>query len=197
MIKFNCAACGKESAAPDEQAGGKHTCSCGNVNIVPAGPRTRGVVYQGKPSQLRNLWLMMGLVIVVVAAPWQLRQFLSTVFKQSHWDWYIALIVILAYVVWLVYRILKLRSMTYTVSTGMILVERGIIFRGTDEVEFSRVKNITMRRSVLQALLGVGDICVELSDGSAPNVVLRSIPEPRAVLEKMREISGGASPESG
>ena len=197
MIKFYCAACGKESAAPDEQAGSKHTCSCGNVNIVPSDTRTRGVVYQGKPSQLRNLWVMMGLAIVVIAALWPLRQALSSVFKTSHWDWYIALIVILVYVVWLVYRILKLRSTSYTVSTETILIEHGILFRSTEEVEFSRVKNITMKRGVFRALLGVGDISFELSDSVVPKVVLRSIPEPRAALERIQEVSAVAHADSG
>ena len=88
MIEIKCPACDKQTVVPDEEAGKKITCPCGNVNVVPhpapaPGPESPGVVYQGKPSQLQNLWVFLGLVVVIVVALWPLRQALASVFKTS------------------------------------------------------------------------------------------------------------------
>ena len=198
MIEFECPACARRCEAPEEDAGRKAVCECGNVNIVPpAAPSTRPgaserpsdtpeTVYRGKSSQLENLWVFLGFVVVVIVAFWPLRQVLSAVFKTSNWDWYIALMVIAGYATWLGYRILKLNCTSYTVTPENVLIERGILLKKTVNVERSRVKDTRLERTIVQRILGTGNICFELPDEAEPDAVLRNIPEPSAAFDKIR-----------
>lgn len=212
MIRYRCPACDREIVTSDDQAGARYTCACGNVSIVPARPpeptaeptaepqppnaeqapgpaKSPEVVYQGRPSQLRNLWVFLGFFAVIVLAVWPLRSALASVFKQSAWDWYIALIIIAAYFVWMAIRVLKLKCTRYTVTTENILIEQGVLFKDLDDIELFRVNDIRIRRGLLQRVLGVGDVCIESTDKSMPVARLRSIPEPRAAFEKIRRAS--------
>ena len=38
MITYDCAACGTRHELPDRDAGTRHRCNCGNVNVVPEAP---------------------------------------------------------------------------------------------------------------------------------------------------------------
>ena len=212
MIQYPCPACDQQITLSDDQAGTRYTCTCGNVSVVPApspepspeppaepetpkvrpvpGPaKSPEVVYQGRPSQLRNLWVFLGFVAVIIVALWPLRSALASMFKQSAWDWYIALIVIAVYFVWTAIRVFKLKCTEYTVTTENILIEQGILFKDLDDIELFRVNDLKIRQSILQRVLGVGDVCIESTDKSMPTARLRSIPEPRAAFEKIRQAS--------
>ena len=125
----------------------------------------------------------------MILSLWLLPKISWDVFDTSKWGWWAALIAILAYTVWLAYRILRLKCTEYTVTTENILIEQGILFKDLDDIELFRVNDLKIRQSILQRVLGVGDVCIESTDKSMPTARLRSIPEPRAAFEKIRQAS--------
>jgi membrane protein YdbS with pleckstrin-like domain len=219
MIEYHCPRCGKQRVAPDEEAGKQYTCTCGNVNVLPGAPaepgaepepaegetpgdaepapEQAGIVYQGRPSQLENLWVFLGLLVVIFASFLLLPMIFRALFDSSKWGWYLALVVILGYAVWLAYRLLKLKCIHYTVTTENIVIEQGIVLKDVDNIDLFRVSDVNLRQGLFQRMMGIGNILIESSDKSMPQAVLRNIPEPRLAFERIHKAAADADVKRG
>lgn len=71
-----------------------------------------------------------------------------------------------------------------------IETDAGLIARSIGNVQLFRVRDLALRQSVLNRLLGVGDVLVTSTDQSTPHLVIRGVADPRAVYETMRELVG-------
>jgi len=225
MIEVQCPACGRMHSAAASEAGQTYACACGNVNRIPplepepasepqpapkpspqpgpaaepepGGDRAEVTLYTGRPSQLHNLWLFVGLAVVLIVALWPLRQLLGSMFKTSNWDWYIALTLLFAYAVWLCYRVLLLKCTKYTCTTYNVLIERGILFKSVQNIELFHVSDVRMKRSILQRILGTGDIYLESANQPQLQGVLRSIQDAGAVFQTVSRASAEADAQHG
>ena len=67
-----------------------------------------------------------------------------------------------------------------------LITKRGFIRRQTEEISFNRVEEVNLKQSILQRLLGSGDIVVT-GTGSG-EVALKNIDKPLDVQKKINEL---------
>ena len=67
-----------------------------------------------------------------------------------------------------------------------LVIKRGLISRQTEEMSFNRIEEVNLKQSILQRLLGTGNIRVT-GTGSG-EVVMKTIDDPLAVQKKLNEV---------
>lgn len=67
-----------------------------------------------------------------------------------------------------------------------LVIKRGLISRQTEEMSFNRIEEVNLKQSILQRLLGSGNIRVT-GTGSG-EVVMKNIDDPLAVQKKLNEV---------
>lgn len=67
-----------------------------------------------------------------------------------------------------------------------LVIKRGLISRKTEEMSFNRIEEVNLNQSILQRLLGSGNIRVT-GTGSG-EVVMKNIDDPLAVQKKLNEV---------
>jgi len=120
---------------------------------------TEQIIWQGYPSQWNNL----GRYIFTLLFCW-------LVFP--------VLIAIIVFV--------RTRSIRYTLTNQRLKIESGLLGKDVEEVELYRVKDSTLRRTLVDKFKGTGTICLHTSDRSTPIVYLRGINDPGTLREKIR-----------
>jgi membrane protein YdbS with pleckstrin-like domain len=83
--------------------------------------------------------------------------------------------------------VMRLRTTKYRLTNQRLIVEQGILSRTLDEVDLRTVDDSGFSQSPLERLQGIGTVWVLASDRATPRLVLRGIPDPRALREKIRE----------
>ena len=82
---------------------------------------------------------------------------------------------------------IETHAIRWVVTNQRLRVVRGILSRSTEEVELTRVRDVSYEQSLAQRALGIGTITVVGTDATAPMVVLHDIEEPEAVKELIRQ----------
>ena len=93
----------------------------------------------------------------------------------------------LALVVKVIYRLVYLRQMEYTITGEQLVYEHGVFTRSRDYIELYRVVDFDERRSFLQLLLGLKTIVVHSGDRTMPKLRIIGIREKADVVECLRE----------
>ena len=76
---------------------------------------------------------------------------------------------------------------SYVITTERIKIVRGLIGRRVEIYELIRIQDIDYKQSVGERIMGLGDIAIEGQDASDHAIVLRNIPHPEEVYEKLRK----------
>jgi membrane protein YdbS with pleckstrin-like domain len=82
---------------------------------------------------------------------------------------------------------IETHAIRWVLTTERLQVLRGILGRSTEEVELTRVRDVSYDQGLAQRALGIGTITVVGTDASAPTVVLHDVDEPEAVKEMIRQ----------
>jgi hypothetical protein len=82
---------------------------------------------------------------------------------------------------------IETHAIRWVLTTERLQVVRGILSRSTEEVELTRVRDVSYEQSLAQRALGIGTITVVGTDASSPMVVLHDVEEPEAVKEMIRQ----------
>ena len=75
----------------------------------------------------------------------------------------------------------------YRLSEDRLFCESGLINTRSDEVLLYRVRDLSLRISFWQRILGVGTVCVISSDKTLPHLDLKNIKYPREVKELIHQ----------
>ena len=81
---------------------------------------------------------------------------------------------------------IETHAIRWIVTSQRLRVVQGILSRSTDEVELTRVRDVSVEQSLAQRALGIGTVTVVGTDATTPTVVLHDIEEPEAVKEIIR-----------
>ena len=82
---------------------------------------------------------------------------------------------------------LPLSFTKYYLSEDRLFLERGFLNTKSDEVLLYRVRDLSLRISLGQKILGVGTICVSSTDQTIPHLDLINIKYPREVKELIHQ----------
>jgi uncharacterized membrane protein YdbT with pleckstrin-like domain len=76
-----------------------------------------------------------------------------------------------------------------TVTNERIILEHGFWTRTRDDVEIFRIRDLVVKQSLFQRLLGIGDVVIRALEGrSEERHVLRGLAEPVRVQETIRTL---------
>lgn len=85
---------------------------------------------------------------------------------------------------------LKKKLVRYTLTDTTIEIDRGLISRTTQNIPLRRVQDVTVSATLMQRMLGFGDIMIDNASEDGGKVILDDIDSPRKyadlVLKQMR-----------
>jgi hypothetical protein len=82
---------------------------------------------------------------------------------------------------------IETHAIRWVLTTERLQVVRGILSRSTEEVELTRVRDVSYEQNLAQRALGIGTVTVVGTDATSPTVVLHDVEEPEAVKEMIRQ----------
>lgn len=107
--------------------------------------------------------------------PWVVRDLIS-----------IRLLLVLAVMAVPLWKSLSVLATTYSVTNERIALATGILVRHYEQIELFRMRDLTLRRSILMRVLGLGDIYLFSRDISLPECRLRAVRNPFQVSDILR-----------
>lgn len=88
----------------------------------------------------------------------------------------------------------KQKLVRYTLTDTKLEIDEGLISRTTRSVPLRRVQDVTVSTSIMQRLLGYGDVVIENANEDGGRVVLKNINSPRqtadTLMRQMRRLEG-------
>ena len=82
---------------------------------------------------------------------------------------------------------IETHAIRWVLTTERLRVVRGLLSRSTEEVELTRIRDVSFEQSLGQRALGIGTVTVVGTDATAPTVVLHDVDEPEQVKELIRQ----------
>lgn len=87
---------------------------------------------------------------------------------------------------------IRSKLLRYTLTDATIEIDRGLISRTTQNIPLRRVQDITVRASMTQRMLGIGDVIIDNASEDGGKVVLGGIDTPKKyadmMLRQMRQL---------
>lgn len=145
------------------------------MNAASAG--AEATVWSGNPA-LRNAWPALALAAsTVLCAP--------ALYVYGAGAWSLAALAVggvLFGTAWV-----KSRARRYIVTSQRVIAVHGIFSRNRVEIELADIRQMSLKQSFGQRLLGVGDIEIESAGGGEVEIRIASIARPADVLECIRQ----------
>lgn len=82
---------------------------------------------------------------------------------------------------------LPLSFTKYTLTSGKILCDFGILNRTQEEIWLYRIVDVTLKRTLLQRIFGVGTIEIYSGDKSTPIFAIKDIKKPIEIKEAISQ----------
>lgn len=142
------------------------------------------VYYEGRPLLRGDVGKLLGftaLGLVFIALP-----IVLWLYEKSPpvWVWFVLWIMGLC----LMSVPLLITKMTrYRIGNYRIDYERGLLSRTIDTLELWHVEDVRLHQSLLDRILNVGTITVVSHDDTTPQLLLRSLPNPRPLFEQLKQ----------
>lgn len=86
-------------------------------------------------------------------------------------------------------KIASLKSICYEVTEDRIEWSRGILSRKVDNIDMFRVVDLSLRRTLLDCMLGIGSVRVTAKDESDPVFVFEKIRHSRRLYDTIKKVS--------
>jgi uncharacterized membrane protein YdbT with pleckstrin-like domain len=84
------------------------------------------------------------------------------------------------------WRVAVLKSHHYRITDQRIVIESGVLSRQIEEIDMRNVEDLVYRQSLLERLLGVGDITIVSADKTTARMRLVGLEKPRELRELIR-----------
>ena len=153
----------------------------GRAPTAPAAPDEETDVFNLSPAWRSFLGpILLGLVLIALGLwlatrkedfPWAAQTVLVS----------LAIGVLLQLLVWI-----KVKSLSYRLTTQRLFVQRGLLAKRSDELELYRVKDVVVEQGILPRVLGYGTITVLANDDTTPQMDLVRISSPTKIKEIIR-----------
>ena len=90
---------------------------------------------------------------------------------------------------WLIVPIIKIISLmgkSYKVTTERIIIKEGLSSTSENEIEYYRIKDLSVTQTMMQKLLNIGTIHIQSAGIQNTNLEMKGIPNAHALREQMR-----------
>ena len=141
------------------------------------------VYFEGNPRLRGELFMLIGWVIAAIVC-------IAVGFMLYHFQWtsWISIAIgVLLGIICLFLPALLVRRSRYRLTNYRIDYEFGILFKKYETLELWHVNDISLTQSPVDRIFKVGTIRVLSSDSSTPTLELRSLPDPRKLLEVLKQ----------
>jgi uncharacterized membrane protein YdbT with pleckstrin-like domain len=132
------------------------------------------VIFQVRPTML---FIKIGYAAAIVGAI--LLTILLAMVSFVEIPWYYSLPVALGLLLIPAYYHLKRNMIRYTLTDSKIEIDYGLIARTTRNMPLAKIQDVTVSASILQRLLGFGDVVVDNASELGGTTVLHNINNPR------------------
>jgi uncharacterized membrane protein YdbT with pleckstrin-like domain len=109
--------------------------------------------------------------------------------------WWISVLLGLSPLLLPAYYHLMRNMILYTLTDSKIEIDKGFISRSTRNIPLGKIQDVTVTASVLQRLLGFGNLVIENAGESTGSIVLKNISSPRhyadLLLKELRQFNRG------
>lgn len=75
----------------------------------------------------------------------------------------------------------------YKLTNQRLIIEEGFLTIRTREMELFRVRDISVKRNILERMFQMGDIALTSTDASHPTITLKNIKNSEAIKDVIRE----------
>jgi hypothetical protein len=82
---------------------------------------------------------------------------------------------------------IEAHSVRWVLTSQRLRAISGILSRSTEEVELTRVRDVSYEQTLAQRALGIGTVTVVGTDATTPTTVLHDVEDPEAVKELIRQ----------
>jgi membrane protein YdbS with pleckstrin-like domain len=90
-------------------------------------------------------------------------------------------------VAWLGVLKARRRGLRYRITDGGIDFEHGIVAKRIETIQLWRVRHVDFQQSIFERLFGIANIHVMTTDKSDAELVIRGIPDARAVFDRLKD----------
>ena len=132
------------------------------------------VVFTVRPTML---FIKIGYVAAIVGAI--LLTVLLAMVRFVDIPLYISLPIALALLLIPAYYHLKRNMVRYTLTDSKVEIDHGLIARTTRNIPLSKIQDVTVSASILQRMLGFGDIVIDNASEVGGTTILHNINSPR------------------
>jgi uncharacterized membrane protein YdbT with pleckstrin-like domain len=132
-------------------------------------------LWQGSRSQVTN-WGIYTIALLMMAGA-----IVGGFFFPLAWG---AVVVPLAWIAWVW---LQTRAECFTLTTERLRLKKGVLNQVFDEVELYRVKDVTLTRSLVQRMFGLGTVIMQTSDQGQETVCIDSVRNSEELREQLRK----------
>ena len=80
---------------------------------------------------------------------------------------------------------LKKKLVRYTLTDNTIEIDRGLISRTTQNIPLRRIQDVTVSATVMQRMLGLGDVIIDNASEDGGKVILDDIDSPKKYADLM------------
>jgi uncharacterized membrane protein YdbT with pleckstrin-like domain len=98
----------------------------------------------------------------------------------------VVILLVLGRLVRLGWRLAVLKSHRYRITDQRMVIESGVLSRRIDEMDMRTVEDLEFQQSLVERLLGIGDITIISSDRSNARTRLVGLARPRELRELIR-----------
>lgn len=158
-----------------------------------------GRLFQASPSLFTVFgWFFWSAVIIAAAGflVWLPTAWLGGLAENQYVKTYFltyrlwgAVILTAVVLIVLIVRCLVVKAIRYSITMDRLEFERGLFNKKSDNLDLFRIKDLTLRRSLLDRMLGLGTVTVQTSDASHPTLVLPSIRGSRQAYDLLKQKS--------
>jgi len=107
--------------------------------------------------------------------------------------WWISVVVGLAPLLIPAYHHLMRNMILYTLTDSKIEIDRGFISRTTRNIPLGKIQDVTVTASVMQRVLGFGNLVIENAGETTGSIILKNISSPRhyadLLLRQLRQFN--------
>ncbi len=151
--------------------------------VPPKPPITEELLFAGSPSwigRLRAFAITWILVLLLVIVP-TLAAIYATAFP-----WWLTVFCVIAAIALVVLQLAYHRTIRFRITNYRVDFERGLLTRRIDSLELWHADDLFFRQSLMERMMGVGNIDIIAKDKSSPRLELMAIPDARNVFEKLK-----------